>query len=224
MHRDRSYAGLLWLYWRWTHIALVNRVAPRPLLARFSDGIASARGSATYRRLLVHSLIIFFTTSAFAALLPSLVLNMKGGNGARFGEISAALGAGAVLAAFFLPQARRRIRSGALLSISLCMYAGMLAAVPVCSAAWLQILLVAAGGAAWAGIVIEINAAAQGAFPDDVRARALSIYIFIVALGHIAGSLTWGQLASLLGVQVTMGMAGAATFGCAALVWRSSRR
>ena len=42
-----------------------------------------------------------------------------------------------------------------------------------------------------------------------VRARTLSIYLFVMSAGYVAGSLVWGRVADAWGVRVALAAAGA---------------
>jgi MFS family permease len=65
------------------------------------------------------------------------------------------------------------------------------------------------GGMAWSATVSTLNAAAQLSFPAEIRARTLSIYLFVMAFGYTIGSLVWGSVADHFGVQAAFAAAGA---------------
>jgi MFS family permease len=66
---------------------------------------------------------------------------------------------------------------------------------------WVALPAMALAGMAWISVANSLTVAAQVAMPDWVRARGMSIYQMALMGGAAAGSLLWGQVAGLLGVQ-----------------------
>ncbi|ELX10419.1 major facilitator superfamily MFS_1 [Janthinobacterium sp. HH01] len=205
-----SFSALLWIYRRW-------RTTPVSRTATASHGMSSALriswASARYRSLLLYAMAIFFVSAAFAALLPLLYRDA-----ATYGALMGALGAGAVLAAFVLPFARRHAVKRMVLAGGLGIHGGMLMTIGLIASQPLRLVLVVAGGVAWSAIVTTLNGAAQQSFPDAVRARTLSVHILAIAAGQTAGSAAWGMLAAHCGIVPTLTMAGMATLACAGLL------
>jgi hypothetical protein len=83
--------------------------------------------------------------------------------------------------------------------------------------------LIVFGGMAWSAVVSTLNAAAQLSFPVAVRARTLSIYLFVMAGGYTAGSIFWGHIADSFGVCTAFACAGACVLVNAALLARGKR-
>lgn len=83
--------------------------------------------------------------------------------------------------------------------------------------------LIVCGGMAWSTVVSTLNAAAQLSFPAAVRARTLSIYLFVMAGGYTAGSLFWGKVADHFGVCAAFAGAGACILVNAAMLARGNR-
>lgn len=213
-----SFIGLLAAYRAWwreetppaSQRGVARCIACRgDFLASLKLGVATALGCPRYRRILRHVCTVFFATIAFAALLPVFVRDVLHLHSGVFGILMGSLGGGAVLGALFLPGLRTRIDKTSLLAYSLLVYGIMLVAMPWLESLLLLVPLIVAGGMAWSATVSTMNAAAQLAFPQHIRARTLSIYLFVMAGGYTAGSLVWGQLADALGVQAAMCIAGA---------------
>jgi quinol monooxygenase YgiN len=57
---------------------------------------------------------------------------------------------------------------------------------------------------AWISVANTLAVSAQAALPDWVRARGMSLYQVALMGGAAAGSLLWGQLASLSSVQTSV--------------------
>ncbi len=204
-----SFSGLLLVYWAWWRDG--DCAAPAPLAFRSSLalGMRSALGCPRYRHILVNVCTVFFATIAFAALLPVFVRDVLRMDSGVFGLLMGSLGAGAVLGACVLPSVRMHIDKSVLLSGALLVYGLMLVGMPLLHSLALLVPLIVAGGMAWSATVSTMNAAAQLSFPQHIRARTLSIYLFVMAGGYTIGSLVWGRVADAAGVRAALVAAGA---------------
>lgn len=216
-----SFCGLLWLYKQWQPLNTarggIGQTRTNALLA----GIAASWKAVRYRRLLFHSVVIFYLAIAFQALLPSLVRRTSA-NAGDFGVLMGALGAGAVLASTFLPRLRRHVRHRSVLAGALVVYAAMLGLVGLTQSMSAQGLLIVFGGMAWSAIVTTLNRAALVAFPAALRARTLSIYIFMSAVGQTIGGAVWGQLAHRFGIVPVLLCTAGAMVACAVSIFCSA--
>ncbi|MES2316000.1 MAG: MFS transporter [Pseudomonadota bacterium] len=204
-----SFIGLLGVYWVWWR---EHADQPPPsgfsFAGRMKAGLTTAFGCARYRHILLNVCTVFFATIAFAALLPVFVKNILQMNSSVFGLLMGSLGAGAVAGAFVLPTLRQHVGKTRLLAAALLVYGVMLLALPFLRSLTIMVPLIMVAGMAWSATVSTLNAAAQLAFPVAIRARTLSIYLFVMAGGYTAGSLVWGRVADRFGVQAALAMAG----------------
>jgi predicted MFS family arabinose efflux permease len=203
-----SFLGMLGVYAVWW------RESPAPVLARSSFvsslkmGLSSALGSERYRHILVNVSTVFFATIAFAGLLPVFVKQVLHMNSSIFGMLMGSLGVGAVCGALLLPTIRQHVSKTRLLAVSLFVYGIMLVTLPFLRSVAVMVPLIMVAGMAWSATVSTLNAAAQLSFPPEIRARTLSIYLFVMAGGYTAGSLVWGRVADHFGVQAALAAAG----------------
>jgi predicted MFS family arabinose efflux permease len=204
-----SFVGLLGVYWAWWQERLPGTVTSTGFLPSLKAGLSCAFGCSRYRNILVNVCTVFFATIAFAGLLPVFVRDVLRMNSSVFGTLMGSLGAGAVLAAFILPTLRTRVDKTRLLAGALLVYGAMLIAMSFARSLALLVPLIVCGGMAWSTTVSTLNAAAQSSFPSHIRARTLSIYLFVMAAGYTVGSLVWGRVADHFGVQVAFAAAGA---------------
>lgn len=204
-----SFAGLLGVYWSWWRERAPQPQAREGFRARFVLGASTAFGCARYRRILRNVCTVFFATIAFASLLPVYVRDVLRMQSSTYGTLMGCLGGGAVLAAFFLPQVRARVDKTGVLAGALLVYGCMLLGMASSRSLFLLVPLILCGGMAWSATVSTLNAAAQLSFPAEIRARTLSIYLFVMSGGYAAGSLFWGQVADRWGVRAALGAAGA---------------
>ena len=204
-----SFVGLLSVYLAWWREGAPPDANPQGFRGSLRTGVCTALGCPRYRRILINVCSVFFATIAFAALLPVFVRGVLHMDSGVFGILMGSLGAGAVLGAFVLPTLRTRVDKTCLLVSSLLVYGAMLTLMPLLRTLWALVPLIVAGGMAWSATVSTMNAAAQLAFPAHIRARTLSIYLFVMAGGYTLGSLFWGRVADHFGVQAALTGAGA---------------
>ena len=203
-----SFIGLLGVYWFWWKEQGAAPPRADGFASRLATGLRTAFGCARYRHILANVASVFFATIAFAALLPVFVKDVLHLNSRVFGLLLGSLGAGAVMGALVLPTLRQHIGKTGLLACALLVYGAMLVTLPWLRALTVLVPLIMAAGMAWSAIVSTLNAAAQLSFPAEVRARTLSIYLFVMAGGYTLGSLSWGRLADAFGVQAALSAAG----------------
>lgn len=204
-----SFVGLLGVYWFWWREQDQPALPPRlAFAASMKAGLASAFGCARYRHILFNVCTVFFATIAFAALLPVFVKDVLHLNSRVFGLLMGSLGGGAVAGALLLPTLRQHVGKTRLLAAALLVYGAMLLALPLLRSLYVMVPLIVFAGMAWSATVSTLNAAAQLAFPPHIRARTLSIYLFVMAGGYTAGSLVWGRVADRFGVGAALAAAG----------------
>jgi len=205
-----SFIGLLGVYWFWWreqgHPPPVSGVG---FASSMKTGLCTAFGCPRYRHILLNVCTVFFATIAFAALLPVFVKDVLHMSSRVFGLLMGSLGAGAVCGALVLPTLRLHVGKTRLLAAALLVYGAMLLALPQLRALYVMVPLIMLAGMAWSATVSTLNAAAQLSFPPAVRARTLSIYLFVMAGGYTAGSLVWGRMADAVGVRWALTAAGA---------------
>jgi predicted MFS family arabinose efflux permease len=203
-----SFVGLLTVYWAWWQERLPSTASRCGFMESLKAGFACAFGCSRYRNILVNVCTVFFATIAFAGLLPVFVRDVLRMNSSVFGTLMGSLGAGAVLAAFILPSLRTRFDKTRLLAGALLVYGAMLIVMSFARSLVVLVPLIVFGGMAWSATVSTLNAAAQSSFPSHIRARTLSIYLFVMAAGYTVGSLVWGRVADHFGVQAAFAAAG----------------
>jgi len=213
-----SFVGLLGVYLAWWREGGAAAPVCQPFRARLREGMQLAFGCPRYRRILRNVLTVFFSTIAFAGLLPVFVRDVLRMQSSVFGTLMGSLGAGAVVAAFFLPAIRARVDKTRILASALAVYGAMLVTLPFLHSLAALVPLIVCGGMAWSATISTLNAAAQLSFPAAVRARTLAIYLVVMAGGYSAGSLFWGCLADAWGVRAALAVAGACVLVNAAVL------
>ena len=207
-----SFVGLLGVYWFWwrehdAHAA-PTASASASFVHNLKLGLATALGCPRYRHILFNVATVFFATIAFAALLPVFVKSVLHLNSGVFGLLMGSLGIGAVAGALALPTIRQHVGKTRLLASALFVYGTMLVSLSFLRSMFILVPMIAVAGMAWSATVSTLNAAAQLSFSPAVRARTLSIYLFVMAAGYTLGSLVWGRVADGFGVPTTFALAG----------------
>jgi MFS family permease len=144
--------------------------------------------------------MFFLHATALLALLPLIARQVHGGGPGSFTLMLAFLGLGAVGATPFFPKWRKRFDRDRFVLYGTLGQAGTSVIVVLAPELWLTLPAMAVLGVAWISTINSLTVASQLALPNWVRARGMSIYMMALTGGAAAGSLVWGQVASLLDV------------------------
>jgi predicted MFS family arabinose efflux permease len=139
---------------------------------------------------------------------------------AGFGVLMGAVGVGAVVAALFLPNLKRRWSIDRLIVFAASLFASAQLAMSFARGAVAPLLVAFALGVAYALLVSLFNATAQAMFPPKIRARAISIY-FICFYGVLAASSSiWGEIAEARSMAHALRISSIVLFVAAACLFR----
>jgi MFS family permease len=195
-----SFFGVIFfLYgWRRPHFERVET-------GRVSDallaGLRYGRTAPLVRCVLVRTGAFSLGASSLLALLPILA-RPYGASG--YGLMLGSFGLGALAGAAVLPRLRTRLSVDGMVVFDILLFAAMtVLAGRVQAFGWLNLVLFASG-TAWIGILACLNVAAQTMSPSSLRARTLSMYLFVLQGGMAVGSVAWGALATKVGVSTTL--------------------
>jgi len=169
---------------------------------------------------LVRGAAFFIFASATWSLFPLIVRRELQQGPEVYGLLLTCIGVGAVGGALALPRLRARISRDAMVAGASVLYA--LAALAL---AWLQnlgLLAVAmlATGVAWIAILSALQVSAQLTLPEWVRARGLAAFVVIFMGGMALGSILWGQVATRIGIPLTLTLAAGGLVAGVAATWR----
>jgi MFS family permease len=174
------------------------------------DGIRICFKDGRFRAILWLTVALFISISAFNALLPMFVKTVLRAQESTLGVLMGFFGAGAVAAAFALPQLRSRLERRQLVGGAAAIYGAMLCLFGSVTALPLLCAAATVAGLSWAAVVSTMNSAAVAAFAPAMRARALAIYSMAFSGALIAGSFGWGRVANQVGIEVAFRAAGIA--------------
>ena len=191
--------GLLW--WRSPKRAS-GRLPTERLANAIRTGGRYARHNPALRATLLRTIGFFLFASAYWALLPLVARTQIGAGPTLYGVLLGAIGAGAIVGALTLPKltaklGRNRLVAAATIgtAIALCLFAAA-------QEPWSALAACLLAGVCWIAAVSSLNVSAQFSLPEWVRGRGLAIYVTVFSGAMTLGSALWGQLASMLGLQL----------------------
>jgi len=215
-----SYVGILAVLVRWRR---EHRKSPLPaerFLTALRVGVRFVTHTAALQAVLVRGAAFFIFASATWSLFPLIVRRELQQGPEVYGLLLTCIGVGAVGGALALPRLRARISRDAMVAGASVLYA--LAALAL---AWLQnlgLLAVAmlATGVAWIAILSALQVSAQLTLPEWVRARGLAAFVVIFMGGMALGSILWGQVATRIGIPLTLTLAAGGLVAGVVATWR----
>jgi MFS family permease/quinol monooxygenase YgiN len=214
-----TYACLALVLTAWRPGDLLGE-APERFGPALRAGGRYVRHSLVVRRILLRTALFVVPGSALWALLP-LVANRRLGLGAGgYGLLLAAVGTGAVAAAFLLPRLRARATPTGMILIASLVYATALLVLGLARSAPLVAAVLVPTGVAWLTVLVSMGATMQLFLPGWVRARGLSVHQMVFLGGQGVAAFGWGVLAQLLGLVTALCTAAAVmAAGAATLRW-----
>ena len=165
-------------------------------------GLRYARNNRPLQATFARSIGFFLFASCYWALLPNLARYQVGGGPQLYGVMLGAIGAGAVLAAAFLPRLNSWLSPDRVVDIGQVVTAIAMVILGLAHSPATAIAGCLLAGVAWIAVLASLNVAAQVALPDWVRGRGLALYVTIFFGAMTAGSLIWGEVASLRGLPL----------------------
>jgi MFS family permease len=205
-----SYIGIIGalIWWRPASVQ-TSHLPPEHVGEAIITGLRHAFNNTGLRATLLRAAGFFLFASAYWSMLPLIARDQLGGGAGLYGSLLAASGAGAVLGAVFLPRLRRKLgpnRTVMAGTLGTAATLTALALVPLVASALVAALVT---GFAWIMVLSTLNVSAQTSLPDWVRARGLAIFLTTFFGSMAAGSLIWGQVASLAGIPAALLIAAA---------------
>lgn len=195
-----SFFGVIFFLYRWRRPHF-ERVETGRVSDALLAGLRYGRTAPLVRCVLVRTGAFSLGASSLLALLPILA-RPYGASG--YGLMLGSFGLGALGGAAVLPRLRTRLSVDGMVVFDILLFAAMtVLAGRVQAFGWLNLVLFASG-TAWIGILACLNVAAQTMSPSSLRARTLSMYLFVLQGGMAVGSVAWGALATKVGVSTTL--------------------
>jgi MFS family permease len=207
-----SFLCVVLVLWRWRRAPDVDRLPREGFGVALRAGLRYAGQATVFRAVLFKAASFFLFASALPALLPTLVRRTLLAEAGTYGALLGCIGLGALAGALLLPRLRARIDRDRLVLLGALCQSACIAATAMLGNVTLLGVVMLLNGASWIAVLSSLQIAAQTSVPGWVRARALSLYIVVFALGMGAGSLGWGTLAEFVGLREALLAAAAMTF------------
>ena len=192
---------------------------PGDALSRFREGLRFARSDRRIWALIVMTAVFGVFGFPFVVLLPIFARDVLRVGPSGLGVMSAAVGVGAVLAAFGLAALSYRVRRGALVQ-----WSGPLFGIAVAVFAFMtwypgSLLLLAIGGFAMVLNNAATNTLLQGLVPDELRGRVMSLWTFVFVGFAPLGSLQVGWLGEYFGAGWAVAIGGLISALASVYIW-----
>lgn len=193
-------AALVW----WPRPKVKQDELSEKFAGAFRAGLRYARASHELHIVLLRAFLFFAMASSVWALLPLVARNLLDGGAGFYGILLGAVGLGAIGGAVFLPKVRERLGTDGMLLASAFVTAVVMVFLSLGPAQWMAVVALLLLGSAWISALTTLNGVAQAILPNWVRGRSLAIYLTVFNGAMTAGSLTWGAVASMIGVPFTL--------------------
>lgn len=200
-------AALLW--WRQT----ATSAQPLPaehIGAAVRTGLRHARHNPHLRATLIRATGFFVSASAYWALLPLVARNQVAGGPELYGILLGAIGVGAVGGAFVLPRLKALLGPDRLVAAGSIGTAVALLLFGIARSPATAICASVVAGISWIAVLAIVNVSAQVALPAWVRARGLAVFVTVQFGAMTLGSVLWGQVGAIFGLDTAHFAAAAA--------------
>jgi MFS family permease len=217
-----SNAGVIGVIFRWrTPPRATARTLPaESLTGAVRTGVRYARYHRALRATLAHAVGFFLFASAYWALLPLVARSQLQGGPTLYGTLLAAIGAGAVGGALFLPRMRARLGANGVVMLGEAGTAAALVLFGLAHQPWVAVIACLLAGISWIAVLAILNVSAQTVLPDWVRGRGLAVYVTVFFGTLTVGSALWGLAAEDLGLPAAHYLAGG---GALLALWATRR-
>ena len=193
-----------WIISRWQHTPAPQPLGREKLLSAMRVGLQYVAQSRHLQGVLVRISLFFFHSTALLALLPLVARGLKGGAAGTYTLMLSSMGAGAIVAALWLPRLRRGwSRDGLVARGALLQSLAMLVVAFAPDVGW-ALLAMFAAGMAWITTANSLSVSAQMGLPGWVRARGMSVFQMAIMGAAAVGAALWGQVATLASVQTSL--------------------
>jgi len=209
-----SNAGVIGVIYRWRPPprATLRTLPAESLTGATRAGLRYARYNGPLRATLARAVGFFLFASAYWALLPLVARSQLQGGPALYGTLLAAIGAGAVGGALFLPRMQARLGADGVVVLGEAGTAAALVLFGLAHQPWVAVLACLLAGVSWIAVLAVLNVSAQTVLPDWVRGRGLAVYVTVFFGALTIGSALWGFAAERLGLPAAHFLAGGGAF------------
>lgn len=190
--------------WRWRREQKVSALPGERFVGAMRVGLQYVRQSRRMHAVLLRVALFFLQSMALIGLLPLVAKGLHGGGAGAFTVLLACMGAGAIVAALYLPRLRAAVTRDALVNWGTVLQAAAMLVVSIAPNLAVASAAMVVAGAAWISAANSLTVSAQLALPDWVRARGMSIYQMALMGSSAFGAALWGQVATWTDVRTSL--------------------
>lgn len=199
-----SFLGIIIVLKTWHPEPVINSLPVERFYSAMRVGLRYTLNSPILRNILARTFCFFIFSSSVMALLPLLVRKELSRGPESYGLMVGLFGLGAIVGVLLLPALRRKCNYDRLITLGSIVFS--LSGLILCIGKffYLDCLALFIAGIAWLMVLSTFNTGVLLVAPSWVRARASSLYLAILSLGMVIGSIVWGFVASQYSVQVAL--------------------
>jgi MFS family permease len=185
-----------------------NSLPPENIVRAIRVQIRYIRHSQAARVLIVRAGLFTLCSSAVLSLLPFLARHELGLDSTGFGLLLGSFGMGAIAGGIaILPRLRPKASVESLITGSVVLLAIVTFAVGYIQDLLILCIVMALGGAGYIIILSTFYTIGIKSAPKWIGARVLAIYLLVLNGGLAIGSVIWGTVANVFGIQITLSVA-----------------
>lgn len=155
-------------------------------------GLRYAIHSEALKATMWHVFVFMFFANSFWGLLPLIAKDEMSGGAEFFGLLMGAVGAGAVIGAFFVNRLRTSLCANQIILLGSLATASLNLSLSFTSSKSLALVICFDFGIAWIFVLSTVNVSAQLALPKWVRARGLAVFLMVFYGAMSLGTSFWG--------------------------------
>ena len=202
----------------WKRTPVVRRLPPEHFVSATLASLRYVAFAPDVRRVLWHAVAFFLFASGPWALLPLVASKQLGLGPSGYGTLLGAIGGGAVVVALFLGRIRAVLGPTKILAFATALCAACSLTLGMLSHEWQALAVLGLFGGGWITVLATLNVGVQTSVAGWIRARMLAIYVVVYFGTFAAGSVLWGQIATLFGVPLTLAVAAGLGLAAAAAI------
>lgn len=200
-----TYIGVVFAMSRWRRPATAQASQRREGFGEAAHaGIAYVRGSGELKAVFGRGLCFFVPGIAVSTLLPVIGRFELGLDEFSFGILYSAFGAGAVAGAILLPTLNRLLGADRANIWAMGSHAAAILLAALVMTPTVVGLCIAVSGVCWITVNANNSTAVQMILPNFMRARGMAVHQMVFFGAMVVGSLLWGKIATLFGIQASL--------------------
>jgi len=199
-----SFVGIIVFLHRWRKPSERKLLPPEQVIGAIRTGLQYMRHSTHVRSLLVRDFAITICGSAVISLLPLLARNIAGSNSILFGILVGAFGMGGLITGLAIAPRLKNMSIERRVVGSTILYACAMAAISFQNGVITLFIGMFTIGVALIIISSSLNFVAYNSVSSWVKTRVVSVHQMIYWGGVAFGSMVWGIVAEIWGIQTAL--------------------